>query len=66
MAVVSSACAHSTQSYLAIQGAEATVTVGLERAHAERLGQGEGLAVVGFSGLDLWGIVTRMELAEEP
>ena len=29
-------------------------------------GQGESLAVVGFSGLDLRGIVTRMELAEEP
>src|SRR5262245_4561205 len=53
-------------SSLAIQGAEAPVAMGLKRAHAERLGQGEGLAVVGCSGLDLWGIVTRMALAEEP
>jgi hypothetical protein len=53
-------------SSLAIQGAEATVTVGLERAHTERLGQGDGLAIVGCSGFDLCGIVTRIELAEEP
>jgi hypothetical protein len=39
--------------------------VGLERAHPERLGQGEGLAVVGGSGLDLGGSVTCISLAEE-
>ena len=33
---------------LAIQRAEAAVAVGHERAHAEFLGQGEGLLVVGF------------------
>jgi hypothetical protein len=51
---------------LDVQNAEAEVTVRLERTHAELLGQGEGLAVVGFSGFDLWGIAVRMELAEEP
>ena len=49
-----------------VQSAEAEVTVGLERTHAQLLGQGEGMAVVGCSGFDLWGIVARMELAEEP
>ena len=39
-----------------IQRAEAAVAVGLERAHAQLLGQGEGLAVVGFGRLDLRGI----------
>jgi hypothetical protein len=38
----------------------------LERAHAQRLGQGEGLVVMGFSLLDIWGIVMRSDLAEEP
>ena len=33
---------------LRIERAKAAVIVGLERAHAKRLGQGEGLAVVGF------------------
>ena len=41
------------------------MAVGLERAHAEFLGQGEGLAVVGFGWLDLWGIALRSDLAEE-
>ena len=51
---------------LGIQRAEAPVAVGLERAHAELLGQGEGLAVVGFGLLDLRGIALRRNLAEEP
>ena len=49
-----------------VQSAEAEVAVRLERTHAECFGQGEGLAVVGFSGFDLWGIAVRMELTEEP
>ena len=36
-----------------IQRAQATVAVGLERAHAECVGQGESLAVVGFGQLNL-------------
>ena len=51
---------------LDVQRTEAEVAVRLERSHTEILGQGEGLAVVGFSGFDLWGIVTRVDLAEEP
>ena len=39
--------------------------MGLERAHAQFLGQGEGLAVVGFGLLDLWGLAMRGNLAEE-
>ena len=31
---------------LGMQGAEATVAMGLERAHAEFVSQGEGLAVI--------------------
>ena len=49
-----------------VQRAEAEVTVRLEWTHTEFLGQGEGLAVVGCSGFDLWRIVARMDLAEEP
>ena len=36
-----------------VQCTEAEVAVRLERMHAEFLGQGQGLTVVGFSGLDL-------------
>ena len=48
-----------------VQRAEAEVTVRLERTHAQLLGQGEGLAVVGFGGSTSGG-VARVELAEEP
>ena len=41
------------------------MAVGLERAHAEFVGQGEGLLVVGFGLLDLRGIAPRRNLAEE-
>ena len=41
------------------------MAVGLERAHAEFLGQGQGLAVVGFGLLDLGRIALRRDLAEE-
>ena len=37
----------------------------LERAHAEFLGQGEGLVVVGFSLRTLGGIAPRRNVAEE-
>src|SRR5262249_24061596 len=36
-----------------VQGTEATVAVGLERAHAELIGQGQGLLIVGFGLRDL-------------
>src|SRR5262245_36127594 len=39
-----------------VQHAEAAVAMRLERAHAQLLGQGEGLAVVGFGLLDIGGI----------
>jgi hypothetical protein len=42
------------------------VAVGLERAHAEFLGQGEGLLVVGFGMGDIWGMVLCGDLNEEP
>ena len=41
------------------------MAVGLERAHAEFLGQGEGLLVVGFGRLDLRGLALRRNVAEE-
>jgi|RhiMetdeSRZDD1v2_1073273.scaffolds.fasta_scaffold39226_3 hypothetical protein len=40
---------------LGIQRAEAAATVGLERAHAQRPGQGEALAVGGFGPLGIGG-----------
>lgn len=48
-----------------VQGAEAEVTVGLERTHAEILGQGKGLAVVGFSRLDIRGVAMNGDAAEQ-
>jgi hypothetical protein len=39
--------------------------VGHEGAHAELLGQREGLAVIVFSGRDLRGVALRSDLAEE-
>src|SRR4030095_11342651 len=48
-----------------IQSTEAAVTVRHKRAHAEFLGQGQGLAVVGFVWRGLWGIAPRSKLAEE-
>ena len=49
-----------------VEGAELTVAVGHEGAHAERLGQHSGLVVVGFRLLDLAAVRTRGDLAEEP
>ena len=48
-----------------IQHAEAAVAVRLERAHAEFLGQGEGLVVVGCGRLHLRRRPMRRNLAEE-
>src|SRR5262245_3020470 len=47
-------------------GTETEVTVGLERTHAEFLGQGEGLAVVDLSRRKLRGITMRSDVAQEP
>ena len=51
---------------LAIQSAQAVVAVGLKRAHAQRLGQGQGLTVGGFGQLGLRAMAVRVDLAEEP
>jgi hypothetical protein len=51
--------------YLGIQGAKAEATVGLERAHAKLLSQGESLTVMVFRQLDLQGIMLRGDLTEE-
>ena len=48
-----------------IQLPEAEVAVGHERAHAELLGQGEGLAVVGFGLIALRRLAPRRNVAEE-
>jgi hypothetical protein len=42
------------------------VAVGLERAHAEHVGQREGVAVVAFCPLGIRGIVLRGGLPQEP
>jgi hypothetical protein len=52
-------------SELGIEVPEAEVAVGYKRAHAELLGQGEGLAVVSCSGLNFYGLAVRRNLAEE-
>jgi hypothetical protein len=39
--------------------------MGLERAHAEFTGQGEGLVVVGDGGLILWRIAMGRNVTEE-
>src|SRR2546422_11292472 len=44
-----------TAADLAVQAAQPKVAVGHERAHAERLGQRQGLPVVGFSLHDIGG-----------
>src|SRR5215831_16743947 len=49
-----------------MQSAETEMAVGHERAHAEFLGQGEGLPVVMFGWLDLRGGLMGGDLPEEP
>ena len=41
------------------------MAVGLERAHAEFVSQGEGLAVVGYGGLALRGLAPRRNVTKE-
>ena len=48
-----------------VQRAEAEVTVRLERTHAERFGQGEGLTVVVFGLVCLRGIAMQCNIAEK-
>ena len=47
-----------------IQCAEAEVAVGLKGAHAEFVGEGEGLVVVGFSLRSIRRLTTCGDLAE--
>ena len=42
------------------------MAVGLERAHAQCLSQGQGLPVVDFRLLDLWWLAPRRDLTEKP
>src|SRR5712691_1274263 len=50
----------------AVQHPQAEVAVRLERAHAQRLGQGQGLSVGSFGQLGLRGLAVRVNLAKEP
>jgi hypothetical protein len=47
-----------------VQGAQAAVAVGLERAHAECLGQSQGLLVVRFGPHDVRGIGAGLDNAK--
>ncbi len=40
--------------------------MGHQRAHAEFLGQSEGLPVVGFGQCNIWGIAVQHDRTEEP
>jgi hypothetical protein len=51
---------------LAVEFTKAVVAVGLEGAHAEFLGQGEGLAVVSFGFCSLHGLALCRNVAEAP
>ena len=51
---------------LGVQYAEAAVAVGLERAHPQLLGQGEGLLVVRFGLRSFSGRTLGGDLPEEP
>ena len=66
MAVDSSVRACSCWLGCGIQRAEAPMAVGHERAHAEFVGQGEGLLVVGYGQIALRRIAPCGDLAEEP
>ena len=50
---------------LGVQHTKAEVAMGLERAHAELIGQGQGLAVVGFGQPALRRLAPRRNVAEE-
>jgi hypothetical protein len=49
---------------LVVQPAQPVVTVGLERAHAQFLGQGQGLLVVGFGRRDIGRVGVGMDNAK--
>jgi len=51
---------------LVVKGTEAAVAVDLERAHAEFIGQREGLLIIVFSLLDTLGLAMCGNFAEEP
>jgi hypothetical protein len=50
-------------SHLVVQGTEPEVAVGLERTHAQLLGQSEGLAVVFSNLIARWRLTQRCNLA---
>jgi hypothetical protein len=50
---------------LGIEGAETQVAVGLKWAHAEFLGQSQGLVVVASSLINVRGVATHSNLAQE-
>ena len=64
MAVDSAARACSRTAGLAVQPAQPEVAVGHERAHAQFLGQGQGLLVVGFGLRDIGGIGVGLDDAK--
>ena len=49
-----------------IERAQAPVAVRLQRAHAEFLGQGEGLLIGGLRLPNLWRVAVRGEIAAQP
>src|SRR4029450_4700355 len=51
--------------HLSVERTQATVAVGLERAHAECRGQSQSLTVGGFGQFGLRGLAVRVDLAEE-
>src|SRR5262249_54590570 len=53
-----------TTASLAVQPAQPKVTVGHERAHAQLLGEGQGLLVVGFGLCGIWGIAVGLDDAK--
>ena len=54
-----------SSSHMVVQGAETSVAVGLEWAHAQFVGQGKSLAVVGFGLFGLRGLAPCRNLTEE-
>ena len=52
-------------SRLGVQASQTPVTVGLQRAHAEFVGQGKGLVVAGVGLFDLRGITMHGNVTEE-
>ena len=65
MAVESAVRASACTACLAVQRAETVVTVRLQRAHAEFLGQGKGVPIVGLGLLDLRRLAPCGDVAEQ-